>query len=201
MAVMTDQRGSNVRDWVLAREPGTCFTSADVPGRPETVAVALSRLAAPGGPIVRARRGIYWRATPETRFGRAAPDPEEVALLAAGAGAGPSGVSAANRIGISTQVPRRPHLAVVGRIPKGLPDVRFTSRANPHRIRLSPMEVAVLEAVRDLDRHSEVPWPVARRRIRRMADAGTVDLAAITAVAAHERRAGLQERMAELLAS
>ena len=201
MRVMTDELRPTVRDWVLAREPGTCFTSADVPGRPETVAVTLSRLAAPGGPIVRARRGIYWRATPETRFGRAAPDPVEVALLAAGAGAGPAGVSAANTVGVSTQVPRRPHVAVVGRVPKGLADVRFTSRANPHRIRLSPIEVAVLEAVRDLDRHSEVPWPVARRRIRQMAEAGTVDLEVVAEVAAHERRAGLQKRMAELLAS
>lgn len=52
----------------------------------------------------------------------------------------------------------------------------------------------------DLDRHSEAPWPVARLRIRRTADAGTVDLEALVAVAAHERRAGLQERMAEPLA-
>ena len=199
MAVRTEERESSVRDWVLAREPGSCFTSSEVPGKPETVAVTLSRLAGSGGPIVRARRGIYWRRSPDTRFGSSAPDPEEVALLAAGSGAGPAGASAANRIGFSTQVPRRPHLAVIGRIPKGLPGVRFTSRSNPHRILLSPIEVAVLEAVRDFDRHSEVAWPVALRRIRRLADDGDIDLDAIAGVAAHERCAGLHERMAELL--
>lgn len=190
---------SATRDWVMALTPGTYFARTDVPGASSAVDSALSRLAGPGGPIQRVRQGVYWRKGASTRFGSSKPDPAQVALIAAGAGAGPAGASAANSVGLSTQVPRRPHVAVVGRAPKGLDGVRITTRANPHRVLLSPIEVAELESVRDLDRHADIPWPRARQRLRRAAADGTIDLRKIAAVARHERSPRLRGRIADLV--
>lgn len=190
---------SSARDWVISRPAGTYFTTADVPGNPASVDSVLSRLADPDGPIQRVRQGVYWRKGASTRFGSAKPDPAQIALVAAGAGAGPAGASATNSVGLSTQVPRQPHVAVVGRAPKGLHGVRITSRANPHRIKLTPTEVAVLESVRDFDRYAEIPWPSARQRLRRLAADGTIDLEKLADVAGHERSAGLRDRIADLV--
>lgn len=190
---------SSTRDWVMALAPGTYFARADVPGASSAVDTALSRLAGPDGPIQRVRQGVYWRKGEPTRFGSSKPDPVQVALVAAGAGAGPAGASAANSIGLSTQVPRRPHVAVVGRAPKGLDGVRITTRANPYRVLLSPTEVAVLEGVRDFDRYADISWPHARQRLRRAAADGTIDLHKIAAVAHHERCPRLRDRIADLV--
>ena len=165
-----------VRDWVMSRPPGAYFTTADVPATAGSVDSALSRLAAPDGPIERVRRGVYWRKGAPTRFGSAKPDPLQIALAAAGAGAGPAGATAANTVGLTTQVPRRPHIAVVGRAPKGLHGVQITARANSHRVLLSPTEVAVLECLRDFEHYVEFPWQRARRRIHKLAAHGTIDL-------------------------
>lgn len=190
---------SAARDWVISRPAGTYFTTADVPGTPGSVDSMLSRLASPDGPIQRVRQGVYWRKGASTRFGSAKPDPAQIALIAAGAGAGPAGASAANSIGLSTQVPRQPHVAVVGRAPKGLRGVRITARANPHRVKLTPTEVAVLESVRDFDRYAEIPWPRACQRLRRLAADGAIDLEKLADVAGHERSAGLRDRIADLV--
>lgn len=192
---------SAVRHWVMERAPGTYFTTSDVPGTPGAVDSALSRLAASGGPIQRVRQGVYWRTGATTRFGAAKPDPVQVALVAAGAGAGPAGASAANAVGLSTQVPRRPHIAVVGRAPKGLHGVLITARANAHRVLLTPTEIAVLESVRDFDRFAEVPWPRARQRLRKLAADGAIDLTKLAVVADHERSAGLRDRITDLVSA
>jgi hypothetical protein len=192
---------SDVRDWVLAQEPGTYFVSSDVPAPSATAAVALSRMATQEGPVVRLRQGIYLRKGDATRFGPERADPMAVALIAGGAGAGAAGSSAANLLGLSTQVPRRPHVAVVGRAPKGLDGVRVTTRSNAHRILLSPTEVAVLECLRDYDRSSELPWRVGRGRLRDLEAEGRIDLASIARVATHERCAGLRDRISELISA
>lgn len=192
-------RKNSVRDWVMAQPAGTYFSTSDVPGPQGSADSTLSRLAASDGPIERVRHGIYWCKPAPTRFGSARPDPVQVALVAAGPGAGLGGASAANSVGLSTQVPRRPHVATVGRAPKGLDGVRVTARSNPLRVLLSPTEVAVLESVRDFDRYSDIPWPQARNRLRKLAAERKIDLAKIADVAAHERRAGLRERIADLV--
>jgi hypothetical protein len=64
---------------------------------------------------------------------------------------------------------------------------------------LNPLEIAVLEVVRDFDRYSEVTWPEARKRLRRLAGNGRVDLGTLADVAADEHRAGLRERLADLV--
>jgi hypothetical protein len=187
-----------VAEWVADRPARSFFTPVDVPASAGAVESSLSRLAAAGGPIERVRQGLYWKKPPATRFGTARPDPTDAALAVAGPGAGLAGVSAANALGLSTQVARQPTIAVVGRPPKGLAGVRFTSRANPQRIRLTRLEVTVLEALRDFPALSEVSWPEARDVIRQLAADGRIDLGALAAVAAGERRAGLTGRVAEL---
>lgn len=194
-------RRSTVRDWVMAQPTGAYFTTSEVPGTSAAVDSLLSRLARPEGPIRRVRQGVYWRQPAPTRFGSSRPDPARVAIVAAGPGAGLAGASAANSLGLSTQVPRHPHIAVVGRAPKGLEGVKLTARSNPLRVLLTPTEVAVLEGLRDFDRHSEIAWPQARARLQRLASTGQIDLAKIADVAAHERRAGLTNRIADLVSS
>ncbi len=95
---------------------------------------------------------------------------------------------AANALGLSTQVSRQPTIAVGGRPPKGLHGVKFTSRSNPQRIMLNQLEATLLEALRDFADHSELDWPAARARIRRLVGDGGVDLQKLAAVAATERR-------------
>lgn len=194
-------RRSAARNWVMSQPAGTYFKTSDVPGTSGSVDSMLSRLAVPGGPIQRVRQGVYWRRSPPSRFGSAHPDPADVAIVVAGPGAGPAGASAANNLGLSTQVPRHPLIAVVGRAPKGLSGVRIVARSNPHRVLLSPAEVAVLEGVRDFDRYADIPWTHARRRLRRLAADGTIDLRLIANVASHERSAGLHDRIADLVSS
>lgn len=194
-------RSSAAREWVMSQPSGAYFTTSDVPGTPGSVDSMLSRLAGPDGPIQRVRQGVYWRKGAATRFGTARPDPAQIAMIAAGPGAGPAGPSAANGIGLSPQVPRRPTLAVTGRAPKGLEGVHLIARSNPHRVLLTPTEVAVLEGVRDFDRYAEVTWPQARQRLRQLAANGEIDLDKIADVAAYERRASLRERIADLVAT
>lgn len=187
-----------VAQWVAGRPARSFFTPADVPGSTSAVESSLSRLAGADGPIQRVRQGLYWKKPPATRFGTARPDPIEAAFVVAGPGAGLAAVSAANAVGLSTQVARQPTVAVVGRPPKGLVGVRFTSRANPQRIHLSQFEITALEALRDFPVHSEMSWPEARDRIIQLAADGRIDLGKLATVAAGERRAGLAKRIAEL---
>jgi len=188
-----------VAEWVDARPTRSFFASRDVPGTTSSVESALSRLARPDGPIQRVRQGLYWKKPPATVFGTARPDPTEAAFAAAGPGAGLAGASAANALGLSTQVPRQPTIAVVGRPPKGLHGVRLISRANSQRILLNHREVTVLEVLRDFPAHSELDWPDVRARILRLADEHDLDLDAVVKVAASERRAGLGARVADLV--
>lgn len=189
---------NGVADWVAARPSRSFFTTRDVPGSVRAVESSLSRLAGSTGPIQRVRQGLYWKRPLKTRFGTARPDPTDAAFAVAGPGAGLAGASAANALGLSTQVTRQPTIAVVGRPPKGLHGVRFTSRSNPQRIVLSPLEVTFLEALRDFPDHSELTWPEARARLLRLVDDGRVDLQRVATVSAVERRPGLSERIADL---
>ena len=190
---------SAARRWVAAAPRRSFIRTADVPGSRTGVDSALSRLAADDGPLVRVRNGLYWKKPPATRFGTARPDPVAAALAVIGAGAGPAGVTAANVLGLSTQVPARSTLAIVGRAPKGFPSVTFTTRSNLARLSLSPSEIAVLEVLRDPSRVVEVPWPQAVGRLRKLHDDGVVDLDLVADVARTEHRSGLLDLVRELV--
>lgn len=190
---------NGVVDWVAAQPSRSFFTSKNVPGSVRAVESSLSRLAGSAGPIERVRQGLYWKKPPMTRFGTGRPDPTDAAFAGAGPGAGLAGASAANALGLSTQVTRQPTIAVVGRPPKGFQGVQFASRSNPQRIKLSQLEVTLLEVLRDFPKHSELDWPAVRARVRRLSRDGRVNLKMVAMVAASERRAGLTNCIADLV--
>ncbi len=150
----------------------------DFDGSSDAVTQTLSRLVR-AGELRRVRRGLYWRGAP-TRLGMAPPPPDRLAgEVVGGPGTGPAGWSAALALGLSTQVPRRETIAVPGRAPRNPGAVHFVSRAASTKRRderLRPVEVALLEVLRDWDGLVEVPTDEAVGRIARLADTGVLRL-------------------------
>jgi len=116
-------------------------------------------------------------------------------------GTGPAGWSAALALGLSTQVPRRETIAVPGRAPRNPGTVRFVSRAASAKRRderLRPLEVALLEVLRDWDTIVEVPMPAAVERIADLAGRGAVRLDRVVRASATEPPR-VRERLRQLL--
>lgn len=172
----------------------------DFDGSPDAVAQTLSRLVR-AGELRRVRRGLYWRGMP-TRLGMAPPPPDRLAVeVAGGPGTGPAGWSAALALGLSTQVPRRETIAVPGRAPRNPGAVHFVSRAASTKRRderLRPVEVALLEVLRDWDGLVEVPTEEAVHRIARLADTDVVRLDRLVRASATEPPR-VRERLRHLL--
>lgn len=163
----------DVRKKVL-RSRNRFWRPEDFDGSPDAVAQALSRLVR-AGELRRVRRGLYWRGAP-TRLGMAPPPAERLGRAVVDTpGTGPAGLSAALALGLSTQVPRRETIAVPRRAPRSLGVVQFVSRAastKRREERLRPVEVAVLEVLRDWDSVVELSARAAAHRIGRLAASG-----------------------------
>jgi len=149
---------ATVKRRVARARPGTFLHVADLaaeaPSR-HAVEHALSRLAASESPIVRARKGLYFRGA-VSRFGKTRPRPIDVALeVARDRGAGPAGWTALRALGVTTQLPAVDEVALVGAPPTGIDGVRFHVRRNPHRLHLTFHEIAALEAVRAWPTHGD----------------------------------------------
>lgn len=155
---------------------------------PSTVHHLLGNLA-DRGELRRIRRGLYWRGA-KTPLGMAPPPPERlVEAIAPGAGVGPSGLTAANALRLSTQVPRRAQIAVPYRAPSGASVVRFVSRAartGRTATRLTPTEVAVLEVLDDWPALVEVEPLQATRQLTELLRSGTVRAERLADAAATE---------------
>ena len=157
---MTASVAGAVRAAIAAAPAGTFIRNADVPGSRAGVNTALSRLAA-DGEVVRVRNGLYWKGV-KSRFGSGIPGLLDAAIAAAGGdGAGPSGWSAAQALGLSTQVPAIPEVAVAGPVPS-LRGVRFHKRNNLARRDLSVCEIALLEALRSYPASRRSAWMSSR---------------------------------------
>jgi hypothetical protein len=185
--VSTESVAGGVRQVVTHARPGTFLRRHDFPGSDRGVESALSRLASEGE-LIRARKGLYWRGS-RTRFGMTRPSPLEVALAVAGPGSGPTGVAAANALGLSTQVPATVEVAAPGRAPEG----PYARRARA----LRPIEVAALEILRDPD-SAEVSWPAASRRITELMATGRVRRETVLSEALAEPHREARARAAEL---
>lgn len=186
------------RHRVERAKPGTFFRRRDFEGGDRAVESALSRLTAEGE-LVRVRRGLYWRGK-KTRFGMTHPSVLEAAVTVGGPGSGPSGIAAAHLLGLTTQVPATVEVAVPGKTPEPMRGVRFRSRPYSRRERrLTPVEVAVLEVLRD-PRSAEAPWPRVVARIRELIADGTVRAGVLAAEAATEPRVKARERWAAMAA-
>jgi hypothetical protein len=154
------------------------------------VLTALSRLHAEGE-LVRVRNGLYWKGL-GSRFGPGRPGLLESAVNAAGgSGAGPAGWSATQVLGLSTQLPATPEVAVAGPVPT-LVGVRFHRRSNTVRLGLGFYEVALLEALRAYPLYAEVGLDDVARNVRRLQDEGKVRLAEVERAAASEHSRALR---------
>lgn len=182
----------------VARIPVRSFVRpAAIAGSRRAVECEMSRLAAEGE-LVRVRKGLYWKG-PKTRAGMPLPRPIEVALEVAGPGAGPAGVSAAHALGLTTQVPSVEQVAVPGRVPTPVPGVRFASRSIERRIAaLRPLEVALLEMLRDGPGALEASWRTVADTARRLAANGEIRPAIIETQLGHEHHVAARQRWAEL---
>jgi hypothetical protein len=174
----------------------TFFTRTDFSGSDRAVESALSRLAA-YGELLRVRRGLYWKGKP-TRFGMTRPTPFQVALRVAGPGSGPAGVAAAHMLGLTTQVPSTTEVAVPGHMPEPIVGVRFRTRSFDRRLRgLRPLEVAVLEVLRDPD-SVEASWTTVALRLGELAERGVIRTELLREEAADESFPAVRQRLREL---
>lgn len=168
-----------------------------ITGSRRAVECEMSRLAAEGE-LVRVRKGLYWKG-PKTRAGMPLPRPIEVALEVAGPGAGPGGVSAAHALGLTTQVPAVAQVAVPGRVPAPIPGVRFAARSIERRIAaLRPLEVALLEVLRDGPETVEAPALKVMETALRLTAAGEIRPAIIETQLQYEHHVAARRRWAEL---
>ncbi len=189
---------TRARKWIDDLPAGTFFFARDLPGTQRATESLLSRLTVAVGPVQRIKPGLYWKQPPATRFGTVMPSPRQAAYAAVRTGIGPADVSAANDLGLSTQVPVTAHVAVVGRPPKGLRGVRFHARSNPARHGLTPAEIAVLEALRLPETYFDVSWEQAVRTMRELDRTGRISIERISAAAAKEHNTLVRRRVVDL---
>jgi hypothetical protein len=197
-AAMAASIADGVRAVVAAVPVGGFIRSADVPGTRAGVNTALSRLASTGE-LVRVRNGLYWKGV-KSRFGAGRPGLLAAAIAVAGPdGTGPSGWSAAQVLGLSTQVPATPEVAVAGPVPS-LRGVRFHKRNNLARRDLGFWEIALLEALRSYPVYAEVGMDELASRVRSLIAEGKVRFPHVAMAARCERSPALRRNLAELAA-
>jgi hypothetical protein len=114
------------------------------------------------------RRGLYWRGAP-TIFGMSRPSPQQiVAALVGENGIGPAGLSAANDLGLTTQVPAMDIVAIPRRPPRPVDAIRFvdrSARVGRRTAGLHATEVAIFEVLGDWERLVEVPRDQAEQQL------------------------------------
>lgn len=164
------------------------FRRTDFAGPHGAVDRELSRLVGDGH-LVRIKRGLYWKG-PQTMLGMAPPrDHELLHEVLQGQTYGWTGTSAANRLGLTSQVPGRVQVAVVGRPPRDLDVFEFVQRSG-HReraaARLTPVEVAVLEVLADFEELVESK-SAAWERLTALVESGQVRRDALRRVLIDER--------------
>lgn len=175
----------------ILRSANRFFTPANFDAPASTIRHILSEMAS-AGELIRVRRGLYWRGEP-SRFGLSSPTTDQIARVIAGTvGIGPSGYSAANLLGVSTQVPRLAEFAVPTRAPKAPPRMRFQARpGHSGRVKqkLTEREVALLEVLGDLEAVSEMEPKAAMARLAQEIIHGRVRPERLARASATERAA------------
>jgi hypothetical protein len=169
-----------------------------LPGSRNAAKSAVSRAAA-RGELIPLRRGLYYKGKP-TRYGVAKPPPEDVALEVLGRdGVGPTGVSAARALNLTTQVPAVPELTTPGPVPEGLPGVKVHKRNNVARRDLNYFEVAVLELLRNYEFTGETDWPGIVRAVADKARTREVRLDCLAKVGENEPGYAFRGRLMGLI--
>lgn len=193
---MAGSTAEMVRRHVRQTPAGGFIRSIDVPGSRAGVHTALSRLSA-DGKLVRVRHGLYWKGV-ESRFGAGRPGLLDAGIAAAGGrGAGPSGWSATQALGLSSQIPAVPEIAVAGPVPT-FDGVKFHKRNNLARRELSVLEIALLEALRAYPSFADVSSDELASRVGALAAEGKVRLAQVEAAARCERSPAVRRNLAAI---
>lgn len=194
------QGAAHARRSVLASR-GRFWEPGDFPLSPSTTHHLLGELEA-RGELRRVRRGLYWRGT-RTPLGMAPPPIERlIDELAPGPGVGP-GLSAANLLRLSTQIPRRALVAVPSRAPSDTGPVAFLSRASRTgraSAGLSAAEIAALEVLDDWSAVLEVTPDEATARLNELLRTGDLRADRLARAAATEP-GRTRARLAALLAA
>jgi hypothetical protein len=180
---------------------GRFWSVTDLSGASSTRQHLLSELAS-RGELLHIRRGLYWRGR-KTPLGMSPPSPEVLTEKLVGKqGVGPAGLSAAHRLRLSTQVPRKAQVAVPERPPVSTGPIVFVSRA-ARKLRktaaLTADEVAFLEALDGWSHIIEVPLAQAWQRLRQAVKDGDVSAARL-AEASGTEPAAVRVRLSALLA-
>lgn len=196
----TQRRRSTAR---VLRSSNRFWRFTDFPGSSASAAQHLLSELADCGELMRVRKGLYWRGV-QTPLGMSPPSEEAlVAELTGVHGVGPAGLSASNMLRLSTQVPRRAHVAVPMRAPSSAGPVRFVSRPTRTaraKARLTPIDVALLETLGDWESVVEVPASEGWARMRGMLRNDGA-MAQRLALASSTEPGGVRARLAALLSA
>jgi Family of unknown function (DUF6088) len=186
----------------VKKSPDHFWRPEDFEGSTTAVRQALHRLVR-DGELRRERHGLYWRGT-KTLLGMSPPPKERlVKEIAKCPGVGPAGATAANLLGLSTQLPRIPVYAVPRRLPNEVPGVKIVSRPacwKRAEAKLSPAEVALLEVLHDWDGLVEVDRSEATSVVSKLVSSGALRSAALSKAATSEPKA-VKSRLDSVLAS
>lgn len=183
----------------IIRSRDRFWTPDDLSGAESTRQHLLAELVR-AGELRRISRGLYWRGT-RTPLGMSPPSPAALlARIAPGHGSGPAGLSAANALRLSTQIPRKMLVAVPARAPRPTDVIEFLDRrARTGRVtaKLRAMEVALLEMLDDPSA-SELSPHETRERLRDVLKSDAVR-PQLLARAAKTEPARVRERLGMLL--
>jgi len=191
-----------VREKIKTLPVGTWIRS-DMFGGGNATEQCLSRLARdPYSPVVRAAHGLYFLSRPgDSFFGKQYPPPLATAIeYGRGRGVGPSGTSAVSFLGLTSQVPPRWSVCLVGSTPHRLTGVDWEVRNNPLRAVLNEVEIATLEMLTLFPMGVEVEWGEVVEKIEKLISGNQIDLAKLVRVSkAEKRKPGLQINLNQLL--
>lgn len=150
----------------ISRAPYSLVRAADIEGTSRSAATkALARLAKQGV-LTRVVKGLYY-APKDTLLGKSRPSEMAIAMKMLEGKTRPTGASAANLLGLSTQLPARPQLvAFTSNKPKntGVARLRLRRGSRPHP--LPTMEGALLEFIRERGKSAETNAMESYRRLR-----------------------------------
>jgi hypothetical protein len=182
---------------VIRETPERSFVHVDrLPGSSTAARKAASR-AAKDGLLLPVRRGLYYRGR-RTRYGIAAPRPDEVARAVLGTrGVGPAGYSAARAWGVTTQVPPRWSVATL-RTVEPIDHVTQHQRTNLARADLNEKEIALLELLRSPEVYVEAGWSVLVDRFRTSLRGREVDLERLREAVPGEYSRAVRDNFARL---
>ncbi len=177
---------------------GSILRTSELPGSSPAARNAVSRAVA-RRELVSLRRGLYYKGK-KTRYGVAKPPPINIALEILGArGVGPTGVSAARALGLSTQVPAVPELVTVGPVPENLSGVKIHKRNNLSRYELNYTEIAVLEVLRDWEYTTDSSWKDLTIAIRKKIGTGEINFSKLQNAASGEYGVEVKKRFKALI--